>query len=352
LQNSVQWHTIIIRTIDFLTVYYPPTLLQRNTILMALPTNPTYHATALPITATVPRRKMIEPEQQMEIKQPLKESIPLEDGDKQISISTLEVCDSNSDSFHKRPLLFKNPKKIEFKTPDGYQIVLENKGQQAELLKVMQEQTGHLETLLSIKENDPQQTEVSFIRLKGQDQFQFKTITSKQVTIPNSNLINPISKIQKNMYGETIVIGETSVKDLPAPVTLVYSEEGGKPIVKLPLFSLGNVLALTLDAAPRRLILRGTDRKYSNSNTESLNQQWQPYLEVTDSPQIRKRHDDKIHNIQIAVEDWYQQVHPDLLLKQANALPIPTPESLGIKIAICPEDAAPATALPTNPAKN
>ena len=310
--------------------------------------NPAYHTTALPISAIIPRKKMVEPEADTTANTPIP---PTDAGI--VSVSTVLVSASAKPvTHHKRAIHLEDPKKIELKTPDNYHVLIENTADKTEKLKVIQGQAGLTPTLLITHGKDPQQTDATFVRLKGQDAFQFKSVSTNPTLTPELTTVSTTARLYKNGQGEGAVADEIPIKGLPDPLMVFYHEEGARPIVEAPLFSLGNTLALSLNQLPQQLVLRGADHHKANTETETLQQQWQPFLQVSENPKLHKRHAQKMEGIQTAVEDWYQQVHPDLLLKQANALPIPTPESLGIKIAICPEDAAPATALPTNPAKN
>ena len=315
---------------------------------MTLPFNTAYGTTAMPITS-FPRKKTAEPA----IETPTNSAnIPPADA-AIVSVSTVTISETKQMLHHKqRAIHLEDAKKIELKTPDNYHVLIENTAEKTEKLKVIQGQTGLIPTLLMTQGKDPYQTDATFIRLKGQEAFQFKSISSKPTPTAENNTLSPTARLYKNAQGEGAVVDELPIKGLPDPLMLFYHEEGGRPIVEAPLFSLGNTLALTTDKLPHQLILRGTDHNHPNADTETFKQQWQPFLQVSDNPKLQKNHAHKMETIQTAVEDWYQQVHPDLLLKQANALPSPTPESLGVTVAICAEETKPQKEQPSTVAKS
>lgn len=299
----------------------------------------------MPPAVSFPRKKTVEPETTANTPLP-----PTDAGI--VSVSTVLLsADAKPVTHHKRAIHLEDAKKIELKTPDNYHVLVENKSDKTEQLKVIQGQAGLMPTLLITHGKDPQQTDATFVRLKGQDAFQFKSVSTNPSPTPELTTVSNTARLYKNAQGEGAVVDELPIKGLPDPLMLFYHEEGGRPVVEAPLFSLGNTLALSLNQLPHQLILRGADHHKANTEPETLQQQWQPFLQTSENPKLQKRHAQKMETIQTTVEDWYQQVHPDLLLKQANALPNPTPESLGIKIAICPEDTTPPTETPPNTPK-
>jgi hypothetical protein len=48
--------------------------------------------------------------------------------------------------------------------------------------------------------------------------------------------------------------------------------------------------------------------------------------------------------VQGAVEEWYQQVHPDVLLKGAKSLPSPTLKGNGVTVKLVPADSVKSSA--------
>jgi hypothetical protein len=128
--------------------------------------------------------------------------------------------------------------------------------------------------------------------------------------------------VYRNKDGEVGVRGFDVVKG--DTLNLGYTEKNGVPIVTVELSKPLNGRDIS-HKPPFVLKLTGVN----NDLTRVENWQVVPPEEGFKDVSMAKEVAEKIKS---TVADWYQQVHPDLLLKEAGKLPSRTLEELGVSV--------------------
>ena len=90
---------------------------------------------------------------------------------------------------------------------------------------------------------------------------------------------------------------------------------------------------------PHDLTLYGQDRTAADFKPKEAAKGWNPYLQYPANPKLGDEKGKVMNAVQGAIEDWYQEVHPDVLLKGAKTLPSPTLKGNGVAVKLVPAEA-------------
>ena len=228
-----------------------------------------------------------------------------------------------------KPDVYEDAKKLDVVTPDGH-LLIENKGKTVAHMNVSQGHEGSIPTSLTLTESDNKTIDV-FTKFEGQDTFHLDSISVQENPKQFPHLV-----LYKNASGDASVRDFLEVDGLPEPLAIDYSQENGRPIIKAPLFSFKNALVLGEGQLPHDLTLYGPNRTAPNFKTKEAEKGWNPYLQYPANPRLGDEKAQVMNHVQVAVEEWYQRVHPDELLKEGSALPLPTLKSLGVSAKSVP----------------
>ncbi|MCS6266719.1 MAG: hypothetical protein H2174_04040 [Vampirovibrio sp.] len=230
-----------------------------------------------------------------------------------------------------KPDTYEDAKKIEAETPDG-RLLVENTGKKISNMTLTQGHEGLKPTILTLKDPKEKALEV-FIKTEGQDAFKFESISVQENPKKFPHLV-----MYKNASGDASVRDFLEVEGLPEPLAIDYSQENGRPIIKAPLFSFKNALVLGEGQLPHDLTIYGQDRTAADFKPKEAAKGWNPYLQYPANPKLGDEKATVMNAVQGAIEDWYQQVHPDVLLKGAKTLPSPTLKGNGVAVKLVPAD--------------
>jgi hypothetical protein len=236
-----------------------------------------------------------------------------------------------------KPDIYEDAKKIEAETPDG-RLLVENTGKTISTMTLTQGHAGLKPTILTLKNAEENAVE-EFVKPAGQNSFQFVGMSVKKDPKKSPHL-----ELYKNATGDASIHDFLEIEGLPEPLAVAYSEENGRPLIKAPLFSFKNALVLGEGQLPHDLTLYGQDRTAADFKPKEAAKGWNPYLQYPANPKLGDEKTKVMNAVQGAVEEWYQQVHPDVLLKGAKSLPSPTLKGNGVTVKLVPADSVKSSA--------
>ncbi len=272
-----------------------------------------------------PRKKVAEPK--VEVKEETTKS------DAKPDAKTVKKPKGDVFSTPSKPDIYEDAKKLDVETPDGQRLLIENKGKTISKMTLTQGHEGLQPTMLTLKNPKENALEV-FVKTEGQDTFHFESISVQEDPKKFPHLV-----AYKNASGDASVRDFLTVEGLPEPLAIDYSQENGRSIIKAPLFSFKNALVLGEGQLPHDLTLYGQDRAAKDLNPKEAVKSWNPYLQYPANPRLGDEKATVMNAVQVAVESWYQQVHPDGLLKEAKSLPSPTLKEAGVVVKLTPLEA-------------
>jgi hypothetical protein len=245
---------------------------------------------------------------------------------------------SEGDTFikAKKPNAYENTKKVEVDTPEGH-LLVENKGTIISKMTLTQGKEGLKPTTLKLEDTENDAIEI-FSKTRGQTVLKFNGISAR----PNGKKY-PQLMVHKNAADEPSVWDALTVKGLPEPIKIIYTHQDGRPVIKVPLLSSDNALILGAGQLPHDLTLYGEDRTAADFNPTEAAVGWVPYLQYADRPELNEKKASIMHDVQEAIECWYQEVNPDSLLELAAYLPKPTLHNVGVVTTFTPAENKPVS---------
>jgi hypothetical protein len=224
---------------------------------------------------------------------------------------------------------YEGKKKMEVDTPDNQHLVIENNGTAISLMSTNQKLNKGAETQLCLRDVKDSDLQYTFIKPAGDDTF---TYGGTSFTL---NKIQAMpTGFRRTKDGNVSVCGIAEVKgDLKEAkrMDLGYTEKEGLPIVIVDLAGLNQPHIQEL--LKRGLISPKLQLQGKSTGLDDLTrvQNWQVVPPKEGFKDVAMANDiaDKLKP---TVADWYQQVHPDLLLKEAEKLPSPTLQELGVSV--------------------
>lgn len=221
---------------------------------------------------------------------------------------------------------YKDTKKIELDTPDGQHLLIKNNDKNQSTLKVCQ---GNGDTFLFVEEKN--NTEYTFRKQLGQNTFAFDSVSVLEGSAEYPDLL--AYKLNNGSSGvhDVIEVGDPSV-----PITIEYTNRTGIPIIQAPIYSFPSVAELGKTQMPKHLTLHQLTS--ADSNPKAPTKTWEPSLEYWANPKLETEKASKVEKTQAAMEQWYQETHPDALYKVAQKLPMPTLNELGISVTVKPSN--------------
>ena len=223
---------------------------------------------------------------------------------------------------------YKDTKKIELDTPDGQHISIENSDKNKSTLRVCQ---GNGDTFLFVEE-EKNNTEYTFRKQLGQNTFAFDS-----VSVPEGSADHPDLLAYKLNNGSSGVHDVIEVGDPSIPITIEYTHRTGMPVIQAPIYSFPSVAELGKTQMPKHLTLHQLTSADSK-NPKAPTKTWEPSLEYWANPKLEAEKASKIEKTQAAMEQWYQETHPDDFYKVAQKLPMPTLKELVISFKVDPSN--------------
>ncbi len=229
---------------------------------------------------------------------------------------------------------YEDTKQLEFDTPSHQHLVINNNETAiSQMSKNQGSNKGDETNLLLMDATDPD-LRYGFTKQPEEDTFTYAGTSyalCKTRTLPTD--------FCRNKNGEVGVRGIAEVKGglaVNETLNLGYTEKEGLPIVTVDLARLNQPhiqVLLEKGLISPQLQLQGNQSGVNDDLTIVENWQIVPPKEGFKDVAMEKEVADKIKP---TVADWYQQVHPDLLLKEAKQLPTPTLQELGISVVAKP----------------
>ena len=224
-------------------------------------------------------------------------------------------------------------KQLEFDTPDNQHLVINNNETAISQMSTNQGSNKGDETKLILMDAKDPDLRYGFTKQPEEDTFTYAGTSyalCKTRALPTD--------FCRNKNGEVGVRGIAEVKgDLKEAKTmnLGYTEKNGVPIVTVDLASFNQPHIQVL--LERGLISPQLQLQAKPKGIDDLTvvENWQVVPPKAGAEKV-KWAEEVADKIKPTVADWYQQVHPDLLLKEAKQLPTPTLQELGISVVAKP----------------
>jgi hypothetical protein len=226
---------------------------------------------------------------------------------------------------------YESDRKIELDTPNHEHLTLQNSGTSISEMLVSQGRNIGDEATLCLTDKADEAIHYAFTKPAGEDTFTYGGTScslNKMGSWPTD--------FCRTKQGELAVRGIAEAKESwgeGETFNLGYTEKAGVPIVTIDLARVSEPhiqFLLKKGVISPQLQFEGKRTKDGSVGNLSVAKNWQIVQPKAGFKDVSMA-EDVADKIKPSVADWYQQVHPDLLIQKAKKLPTPDSlEALGI----------------------